>query len=62
MKKALVARMLIFLKEAAVQIDQARLVAANAGDPYTLKTIEFLYREVMGEIRRLEILHASWSK
>lgn len=59
MTKVQIARMLIFLKEAAGQIDNARVVAINTGDGYTLSVMQFLLREVAGEIDRLEVLHRS---
>jgi hypothetical protein len=59
MSKAQIARMLIFLKEAAGQIDNARVVAINAADPYTLAVMQMLLSEVVSEIDRLEILHRS---
>ncbi len=59
MTKAQITRMLIFLKEAAAQIDNAQVVALNSGDPYTLSIMQFLLREVAAEIDRLEILHRS---
>lgn len=59
MTKAQIGRMLIFLKEAAGQVDNARVVAINAADPYTLAAIQFLLRELSAEIDRLEILHRS---
>jgi hypothetical protein len=55
--KAQIGAMLIFLKEAAAQIDNARVVAINAADPITLANIQMLLYEVASEIDRLEILH-----
>jgi len=59
MTKAQIGRMLIFLKEAAGQIDNARVVAINAADPYTLAVIQLLLRDLVAEIDRLEIKHRS---
>jgi hypothetical protein len=59
MTRVQIARMLIFLKEAAEQIDNARVVAINSGDGYTLSVIHFLLHEVAAEIDRLEVLHKS---
>jgi hypothetical protein len=57
MTKTQIAAMLIFLKEAAVQIDNARLVAINAADMPTLRNLEALLREVAEEIDRLAFRH-----
>jgi hypothetical protein len=59
MTKAQIGRMLIFLKEAAGQIDNARVVAINAADPYTVAAMHYLLRELVAEIDRLEVLHRS---
>ena len=59
MTKAQIGRMLIFLNEAAAQIDNARVVAINAADPLTLTAIQYLLGELVAEINRLERLHRS---
>jgi hypothetical protein len=57
MTKTQIAAMLIFLKEATVQIDHARVAAINAADSPALRNIEALSREVAEEIDRLTFRH-----
>ena len=45
------------MKEAAGQIDNARVVTVNTADPHTLSVMQFLLRAVCAGIDRLEILH-----
>ena len=48
-------RMIVFLKEAAGQIDNARVVAVNAADARTLGTLKVILRAVVAEIDYLEL-------
>ena len=57
MTREQIARMLIFLKEAAEQIDNARVVAIKAAHHPTLHNIELLLREITWQIDRLELIH-----
>ena len=57
MTKTQIATILIFLKEAAVQIDNALAEAYRAGDVLTKDNISVLRRDLAFEISRLEILH-----
>jgi hypothetical protein len=54
--KAQILRVVIFLKEAAAQIDNARLVAHSAADRQTEGRLAALLRDVASEITHLEIL------
>ena len=57
MTKTQIATILIFLKEAAVQTDNALAEAYRAGDALTKDNINILRRDIAFEISRLEILH-----
>ena len=57
MTKTQIAAILIFLKEAAVQIDNALAEAYRSGDVLTKDNITVLRRDVAFEIGRLELLH-----
>jgi len=57
MTKQQLATILIFLKEAAVQIDNAVAEAHRSGDALTKDNVTLLRREVAFEIGRFELLH-----
>jgi hypothetical protein len=57
MTKQQLATILIFLKEAAVQIDNALAEAYRSGDALTKDNITVLRREIAFEISRLEVMH-----
>ena len=57
MTKTQIATILIFLKEASAQIDNALAEAYRADDALTKDNITVLRRDVAFEIGRLEILH-----
>jgi hypothetical protein len=56
MTKQQIASILIFLKEAGCQIDNAIQVAAQAGDEPTEEILALLLRDLSFEIHRLELL------
>jgi hypothetical protein len=57
MTKQQIATILIFLKEAAVQIDNAFAEATRSGDVMTKDNIAVLRRQAAFEIGRLELMH-----
>lgn len=54
-----IVRIVIFLKEAAAQIDNARQVAHNAADRQTEASLAALMRDIAAEIAHLEIMRQS---
>ena len=56
LSSAQIVKIVIFLKEAAAQIDNARLVARSAADRQTEGRFTALLRDVASEITQLEIL------
>jgi hypothetical protein len=57
MTKQQLATILIFLKEAAVQIDNALAEAYRSGDALTKDNITVLRRDIAFEIGRLDVMH-----
>ena len=57
MTKQQIATILIFLKEAAVQIDNALAEAYRSGDALTKDNITLLRRDIAFEIGRLELMY-----
>jgi hypothetical protein len=51
-----IVRIVIFLKEAAAQIDNARLVARSAADRRTEERLAALLSDIVSEITQLEFL------
>ena len=49
-------KIIVFLKEAASQIDNARVIAVHAADAQTLITVEAILRATASEIDRLDIM------
>lgn len=54
-----IVRVIIFLKEAAAQIDNARLVARDAADRQTEASLAALTRDIVAEIAHLELMRQS---
>jgi hypothetical protein len=54
-----IVRIVVFLKEAAVQLDNARLVAKNAAGRRTEASAAALLRGIVAEIARLELMRQS---
>jgi hypothetical protein len=57
MTKTQIASILIFLKEAGIQIDNAIQVATQAADEPTEEMLALILRDLSFEISRLELLH-----
>jgi hypothetical protein len=51
-----IAKIIIFLKEAAAQIDNARMVAKNAADHQTEASLAAFLRDIVTEIAHFEML------
>jgi hypothetical protein len=59
MTRKQIAALLVFLKEAGYQIDNARLLALNANDPQRATRFTALLDQIGYEIMQLEIMHQS---